>query len=379
MLSWRDPKHPQAGGAEVVTYEVLRRMVQAGHQVTWFAARWPGAAAEQTLAGVRIVRAGRQWSVHYRAWRWLRGRLDDFDVVVDQINAIPFMTPWYVPKAKRRFFIHQLAREYWWTEPPGLFRLGAPLGYLLEPWMLRRYRGTTGMTVSESTKADLANIGIPESNLTIIPEAITIAPLRKLTAKSGPWTVVMVGRLTPAKYVHEGIAAFRELKARLPEARLWIVGGGPAAYRSRLERLVRRWNLADVTFYGYVTQEKKEELLTQAQVHLITSHREGWGLAVSEAAAVGTPSVGYDVPGVRDSIGESSLLGSKGQPETLAKLLQGLGDDPRRYETLRQKMWHRSRSLNYQQTTKVFSMATGLVPPSASATARLSPTGRRHT
>ena len=90
-----------------------------GHEVISFNGSYPGAAPEGEMDGVRLIRRGRQWSVHLLAWRWLRSPSDEFDLVIDQINTIPFFTPLYVPDEKRRFFFHQLAREYWWRETRG--------------------------------------------------------------------------------------------------------------------------------------------------------------------------------------------------------------------------------------------------------------------
>src|SRR5438552_13117190 len=91
-------------------------MVINGNQVEWFTASFPGAVAEEIVDGVRVVRAGRQWTVHFRAIQHYRGRLrGHFDAVIDQINTVPFFTPLWadVPTFA---MIWQLAREVWWYE-----------------------------------------------------------------------------------------------------------------------------------------------------------------------------------------------------------------------------------------------------------------------
>lgn len=354
ILSWRDIAHPQSGGAEVLTYETVRRLVADGHQVTWFAARFPGASETETIDGVRIIRQGRAWTVQFRAWRWLRRRLGEYDRVIDQINTLPFLTPWYVPARQRRFFIMQLAREYWFREAPGLFRLLAPIGYLLEPWSLRRYRKTKGVAISESTKNDLVALGLPARNISIIPMAITVRPAGRLPTKSGSPTVMILGRLTPAKFVEEGIEAFRAIQRAYSQARLWIAGRGQPAYRRRLERLVKRRGLRHVKFYGGVSEAEKQQLLRKAHLLVFTSHREGWGLIVNEAAAFGTPTVGYDVPGVRESIGEPSQLAPRGDTAKLAERALVLLDDRPRYDRARRAAWQRAKRMSYDQTARKF-------------------------
>src|SRR6202022_5190849 len=94
LLNWRDPMHPRAGGAEVFTYEIAKRLVSGGDSVEWFSAAVPGAPTEEARDGIRFVRAGRQWTVHWHAFRRYHGKLRArFDVVIDQVNTIPFFTP----------------------------------------------------------------------------------------------------------------------------------------------------------------------------------------------------------------------------------------------------------------------------------------------
>lgn len=358
MLSWRSPGHPQSGGAETVTHEVLRRVVQRGHHVTWFSAGWPGAAPVDHIDGIRIVRRGRQWTVHAQAWRWLRSRIGDFDVVVDQINTLPFLTPLYVPRAKRRLYIHQTAREYWWTQTRGVFRLVAPFGYLAEPWYLRLYRTTRTVTVSQATRDELVALGFSAERVTIAPQALTFPRLETLPPAGAPgasgYRVVVVGRLEPAKHAEEGLAAFAVLQRHVPAATLDVVGAGDESYRRRLEEQVALDHLTAVTFHGRVSEERKHELMEAAHVHVFASHREGWGLTVTEAAALGTPSVGYDVPGVRDSIADPVRLAPRGDAEVLGRLLVRFAEDPVAYADARQHAWAATAELSYERTTDAY-------------------------
>ena len=95
-------------------------------------------------------------------------------------------------------------------------------------------------------------------------------------------------------------------------------------------------------------------------MHVFTSHREGWGLVVSEAAAMGTPSVGYDVPGVRDSIADASLLAPCGDHRALADLAENLWTDRDRYEEVRRLAWERARPMVPDKTAEAFAEALRL-------------------
>jgi glycosyltransferase involved in cell wall biosynthesis len=353
-LCWRYLDHPSAGGAEVVTHQIFSRLIEEGHEVTSFNGTYPGAAPEGELDGVRLVRRGRQWSVHFLAWRWLRSRLHEFDIVIDQINTIPFFTPLYVPEEQRRFFFHQLAREYWHRETRGVFKLIAPIGYVVEPLMLKVYRGSRGVTASESSRRDLEALGFDHARVALTPYPVDVKPLPQLEPKAGPFTVLMAGRLTQAKFVEEGVRAFAQFQRVAPESRLEIVGSGDPAYRQGLERIAAEAGIEGATFHGRVAEDHKLELMRESHVHVFASHREGWGLVVGEAAAMGTPSIGYDAPGVRDSIAEPRLLTPIGDVAALAQLLERLHEDSRFYEEVRLAAWERARLHSREAATEGF-------------------------
>lgn len=98
-LNWRDIRNPEAGGAEVFTHEVAKRLVEGGWGVTLFTSTFPGGAREEELEGVEVVRRGGRFSVYGKAKDYCRKFVNDFDVVVDEINTRPFMTPRYPRRA----------------------------------------------------------------------------------------------------------------------------------------------------------------------------------------------------------------------------------------------------------------------------------------
>jgi glycosyltransferase involved in cell wall biosynthesis len=128
-------------------------------------------------------------------------------------------------------------------------------------------------------------------------------------------TVVFIGRLKKAKLPHHALQAFSIIKREIPDAKMWIIGDG--YLRKKLESLKSK----DVTFFGHVSNEKKYELLSRAHIILVPAVREGWGLIVTEANAMGTPAMGYDVHGLRDSIrhDETGITIKERSPEAMAQ------------------------------------------------------------
>ena len=321
FLSWRDPRNPKAGGAELYTHEVARRLVARGDTVEWFVAGFPGGAPEEDLDGVHIVRSGKQWTVHMHAYRhYHRERQMNFDAVLDEVNTIPFFTPLWA-RIPSLMLIYQLAREVWWHE--SAFPLNA-VGWSVEPAYLRLYRRTPALTISASTETDLRNMGFT-APITVLP--IGLEPLvAPEVAKENAPTFIYVGRMAPSKRVHDIVEAF----AIFGRGRLWLVGDGDAGYLATLRRRVSALGLdGKVEFLGRLSTDEKHERMARAHVLLMASVREGWGLSIAEANACGTPAIAYDVHGLRDAVrNDETGLVVEPNPRDMARAMQRLIGDP---------------------------------------------------
>lgn len=356
-MNWRDSRHPRAGGAELYTQQLAKSLVEAGNEVEWFTAAFPGAKSEEAIDGVRVVRSGKQWTVHIRAfWRY-RGRLRErFDLVIDETNTIPFFTPLWadVPVV---LLIWQLAREVWWHESP--FPLSV-LGYVVEPLYLRVYRDSRAITFSNSTSGDLRRVGL-RGEISVVP--VGIEPVQQsLFEKATSPQFIYVGRLTSSKRIDDIIEAFAIYHRRTGSGTLQLVGDGPRRYVGRLVRLAARLGVSkEVSFCGWLKGPAKHEKMTKAHALLMASVREGWGLVVTECNACGTPAIVYDVPGLRDSVRhmETGIV-VKPNPENLARGMFRLLSDPGEYRRLQQNAIDWSHVLNYPAS--IASVAARLKP-----------------
>ncbi len=136
-------------------------------------------------------------------------------------------------------------------------------------------------------------------------------------------TLVFLGRLKSTKQPEHAIEIFRRVKMRIPDARLWIIGIG--TLDDELKK--RAEGLGGVTFWGRVSEGEKFAILRRAHLLLVPSIREGFGINVIEAAASGTPAIGYNVPGLRDSIrnGETGYLVNSAE-EASSRIVELLND-----------------------------------------------------
>jgi glycosyltransferase involved in cell wall biosynthesis len=234
-----------------------------------------------------------------------------YDLIIDEINTRPFFTPKFVREKQVIALIHQLARDFWFYETR--FPLNYIGYYYLEKKWLSNYKDVTTLTVSDSTKIDLEEIGFKK--LFVVAPGLNATPLSTVKEKEANPTVVFIGRLKKAKLPHHALQAFSIIKREIPDAKMWIIGDG--YLRKKLESLKSK----DVTFFGHVSNEKKYELLSRAHIILVPAVREGWGLIVTEANAMGTPAIGYDVHGLRDSIrhDETGITIKERSPEAMAQ------------------------------------------------------------
>lgn len=315
ILNWRDTRHPQGGGSEVYVEQVARRLAAEGWEVTLFCGAHPSAPARETVDGIRFIRKGNWRSVYVWALLFhLTGRFGPHDVVVDVKNGVPFFSPVYCPRPVI-CLVHHVHREQWRMNfSPGWARFGWWVESRLTPGIYRRSRH---VAVSHATKRELADLGIPAAAIDIVHNGAE--PASVATRKAELPTIVCLGRLVPHKRVEMVLEAAARLRNEVPG--LQVVVAGQGQWLPRLSELAGRLGISDaVTFTGWVDERRKQELLSTAWVLALPSVKEGWGLAVMEAAAHRTPTVAFRVGGLEESIldGRTGLLASDGEEFTQA-------------------------------------------------------------
>lgn len=353
ILNWRDVRHPKSGGAELVTMEHAKAWVKAGHRVTWLTASYPGAKKESTVEGVHFVRRWGSLTVYLYAPFYLLANARLVDVIVDEVHGFPFFSPLFTRKPVV-VFIHEIAGEIWDFMFPFPKNV---IGKLLERWYFRLYRNNLFWTDAPSTIEELVERGIPKNQCTAIPCPIVTNPKLKIqiSKKEQNPTYIFVSRVVRMKGVEEIIKAFSLITRTQPKAKLWIVGGGEDLYITELQRMIDEYGVKNaVTFFGEVGEGKKYELMARAHLLLHASVKEGWGLVVLEAASVGTPSVVYNVPGLRDVVvhSKTGMVIPDNSPLTMARESMALLLDRQRYLTYQRQAMARVKSLKWERVTK---------------------------
>jgi glycosyltransferase involved in cell wall biosynthesis len=350
IFNWRDPKHPWAGGAEVFLYQVARYWIHWGHKVTWLCSRHANQPQYDKIDGIEIVRKGGIYSVYpATAAMYVIKMRQQFDILFDSVNGIPFFTPLFSRKHKVAL-IHHIHKEVFFRElPRHLAHLGNFIEHVGMPLV---YHHTPFIAVSDSTRQAMIKMGIPGHLITVIHNGVESERFRP-GVKSSSLRILFLGRLRRYKSVDVIIRAMPIILQQIPEIHLDIVGSGPMA--KELQSLVEKLGMSDrIHFHGFVSEMDKLEFLRQAHIAIQPSMKEGWGLTVLEANACGTPVIAANVPGLIDSVidGETGILVPHGDPAMLAHEVVALLTDVKRYQRISQAAVEWARRFNWKQSAR---------------------------
>jgi glycosyltransferase involved in cell wall biosynthesis len=331
ITNWRDGKHPDAGGAEVVCQRIARSFAEAGLQVVLLTAAVANEPTREQFEGYTIIRRGGRFTVYPWALLWLLLRRNKVAGVIDSQNGIPFFTPVVV---RRRtpvlMLIHHVHQDQF-----GLYF--SPIVSVIGRWLERNgsrfvYRTRSIVLVSPSTRnAARLRLGL-KGDIVVVPPGSEAVPssVRGIVGRSATPRIVCVGRLAPHKRTADVVEAMPMLLEKFPDLELHLVGDGPE--RAAITELVDRLGIENaVVIHGRTSDADRDHLLRTAWMSVNTSEGEGWGLSVIEANAFGVPVLAYRRPGLKDSIrdGETGWLIQEGEPlgPSVAEALRQLHDD----------------------------------------------------
>ncbi|MGV0993876.1 MAG: glycosyltransferase family 4 protein [Mycobacterium sp.] len=307
LLCWRDTGHPQGGGSETYLQRIGSQLAQSGIDVTLRTARYDGAARSDVIDGVRISRGGGRYTVYIRAGlamvaaRIGLGPLRHVrpDVVIDSQNGLPFLARLAFGR-RVVVLVHHCHREQW----PVAGRLLGRFGWFVESRLSPRlHRDNQYVTVSLPSVRDLTELGVDPGRVAVVRNGLDEAPPQTLGGERSPTPrAVVLSRLVPHKQIEDALDAVALLRTRMPDLHLDVVGGG--WWHDRLVQHAETLGISDsVTFHGHVDGVTKHAVVQRSWVHVLPSRKEGWGLAVIEAAQHGVPTIGYrSSGGLTDSV-----------------------------------------------------------------------------
>lgn len=293
---------------------------------------------------------------------------------VDVFHATNCMMPfWNMSGIRRMVTFHDLI--------PLLFRDHAPRArknrfYPVYRWMLNTTAARSDLivAVSEATRQDiLRHLRIPagtEDKVRVIHEGVDARFQPGEKPSRAFVQFLFVGRRDPYKNLPLVIQAIAELKARGLPARLRVIGADDPRYPEARETATAL-NLDDhIEWSGYVTDPDLAEAYRTADVFVLPSRYEGFGLPVLEAMASGTPVICSRVSSLPEVAGDAALLIDPSRPDDLVEAMVRLAADPATRARLARAGLEQAAHFSWDTTARATLLAYESLKTNPSPTAR---------
>ncbi|KKQ74305.1 MAG: Glycosyl transferase, group 1 [Candidatus Woesebacteria bacterium GW2011_GWB1_38_5b] len=351
-------KHPQVGGAEIIVFELVKRLVKDGHKATWFSRSFVGGSETDAIDGIHIVRKGNLVTMYLFAilYYWFLKKKPD--IVIDMSNTIYWQSPLWAFKSKKIAYLNQFGQEVFDYEYNPVI---AYLGKLIERVQYITYRHTDFLCYSESTKNELHELGkINIKNVGVFPLGIRHEGFKPGKKSKDP-LFIGINRMVKMKRTGLSVEAMKYVVKKYPKAKLALVGFGYD--KESIQEQIKRHNLDKNVYFQTIpfskkgVEDEKIKLMQEAWALVFPSVKEGWGMTVTECAACGTPAVVTDVTGLRDSVVKDKtgiVVSSNPSSRELANaLIKIIEDRPLRKKLSRNAIkW--SKNFTWQKSYKEF-------------------------
>lgn len=353
VVNWRCIKNPEAGGAEIHMHEIFRRVASMGHDVTLVSHAYKGAPKEEVIDGIKTIRIGNRYLFHYAFKRYYKKHLaGKFDIVVDDISKIPLFTPQYVKEPLVGISLHIHGKTLYKELP----KLVADYIINRELKIPEVYKGKLIFADSPSARDELIRMGHAPDRTALLYAGIDHELFRTNTeAKTAYPLISYIGRLKRYKQVDLIVKAMPIILKEFPDAVLEI--GGKGDDLPNIEAAVKEANVENnVRFLGFLSEEEKAKAMARATITATMAEKEGWGITVIESNAAGTPVVGSNVQGLRDSIvdGKTGLLAEPGSSADLAEKIISLLKDRERLQKMEAEARAWAATFTWERSAEYF-------------------------
>jgi len=347
ILALTPTYYPMMGGAERTVYELFSRLEKTG--------RYEIDLVTPKLGGRNVEKEG-NFSV-YRVGRQLKSKYAKFIAY----QYLQFKKANELCKQKKYDFLHvdfafpaafaalRLAKKHGLPLVTTEFHLGTGMDIIHEdqnPWFVKPIiskvyqKSRMILVISNEQKEFVKKNGSQEA--IVIHQGtdhVLFTPknyderIKKKFACEGP-VCITVSRLSKRKCIDEMIDAIDIVRKKHPKIKLLIVGKGEE--KERLQDQIQKLGLQEnVQFTGFVSDEDLRKLYATADLFLLTSKYEGFGIVNCEALASGTPVITYDTTAASDYIkdGETGFITQHNVSEFAARVVELL-DDPNRLSSM---------------------------------------------
>jgi len=335
----------EGGGGEERANEITKRLAANGHEVTVLMGKTsPGLPRRTVNQGRRFrhVTCAPDFVFGHRSLGFFLSRYlfafaslpvmfrllwrEEFDVVVETMTPHPT----FAVLVAKLFSVPTIATRHEFFDR-SCYDVYDPLTatiQLVVQNFLRVFGYAALIVPTVHVKRKFVAYGVPEKRITVIPNGVEYERYQRPEINAKNERLVVLGRLTKRKRHARLVRVVRSLRDDGYDVQLDVVGDGPA--RERLERLVEELDLKEqITFYGFVDEERKIELLNRAELFVFASAQEGFGMVLLEAMAAGLPVVAKHLPVYEDffQTDENGSLIMEDESRTFMSEIQRLLDN----------------------------------------------------
>ena len=413
------------GSVPGVVWNVARETAAAGHKVIIIERQWNGLDASAEHEGVRFERlnlrtgADEPWTripyeevvsplgtarlvgdrvnFAFAVLRWLRKM--DFDVLHVHLpfaaNVLLTIAPWLRKRTVYTAHMGELRLNALTDEQQGTATAAADGGtehrsggeelnapsilQALSPdiYLARRAARTT--VLNPNIRVMFERRGVSPESLAVVPNGVDLERFGEVgptRAERGAaaygfddvTVLLFVGTVMPRKGVDDLVRAMERLVSDHGRDELLLVIAGEDSldgkYTSRVHERVRAAGMEDyIAFTGFVPEEELPVLYHLADVFVMPSREEGFGMTITEAMAASTPVVATSVGGIPQQVdhGDQGLLVEPGAPDEFATAIERLLDGPDERERMSERARERAREFTWTGVGERFGSVYGEV------------------
>lgn len=214
-----------------------------------------------------------------------------------------------------------------WRTRPGnkAINFAAALLQRFSLWLARHADGV--VNINGEVREALIARGFDARKIAIITPGIDLDYIAAIPPGNDrdAYDAVFLGRLNPSKGIFDLPPIWKKVIERFPQARLAIIGGGSEAARAKLAAEFEAHGLrGNVDLLGYAEAKKIYAILKRARTFIFPSHEEGFGIAIIEAMACGTPVVAWNLPVYNELFGGTITTTPLGNQQAFAEAILAL-------------------------------------------------------
>lgn len=281
----------QASGPSYAVVRLCESLIAQGEKVTLAALDWapmhsPAPFLKTFPLGLGPRRLGRSPAMR----QWLSPQAQSRSVDLIHNHSLWMMPNVYPGQVARRFGIPLVVSPRG-TLSEWAMQSGSFLKRVFWPLLQAPALAATACfhATAESEYRDIRLLGFRQP-VAIIPNAIDIHDLAP-KAPGAFRTLLFLGRIHPIKGLDILLPAWRVVQDRFPEWRLQIVGPDNGGYLAQMRRRAGELRLERIEFSGALFGEQKWQAYRQADLFVLPTYSENFGMSVAEALAAGTPAI----------------------------------------------------------------------------------------